>query len=71
MSKSIIKEFIQFQAKPQAIADEINLILDNEEYRNTMINDLNGVREKLGKTGGIDNMASLILEMLEVSKRTS
>jgi len=30
-----------------------------------MIKELNGVREKLGKAGGITNMADLILEMLE------
>lgn len=63
--KDIIKEFLQFEAKPQALADEINLILDNEEYRLNMIKELNTVREKLGKTGGANNMAELILEMLD------
>ncbi|MCW9047167.1 MAG: lipid-A-disaccharide synthase [Gammaproteobacteria bacterium] len=63
--KYIIKEFLQFDAKPQLIADEINLILDNESYRNNMIKELNTVQNKLGKTGGINNMAELILEMLD------
>ena len=62
--KYIVKEFLQFEAKPQAIADEINLILDDNNYRNNMINELNSVRQKLGKTGGSDNMANLVLEML-------
>jgi len=62
--KDVVKEFIQFEAKPQAIADEINLILDNNEYREKMIKELNDVRNLLGKTGGSDNMAKLILEML-------
>jgi len=63
--KYIIKEFLQFDAKPKAIANEINLILDDDAYRENMIKELNGVREKLGKAGGITNMADLILEMLE------
>ncbi len=62
--KDIVKEFLQYQAKPQAIADEINQILDDNEYRENMIKALNTVREKLGKTGGANNMAELIMEML-------
>ncbi|RDH85270.1 MAG: lipid-A-disaccharide synthase [endosymbiont of Galathealinum brachiosum] len=63
--KYIVKEFLQFDAKPQLVADEINLILDDATYRKNMVNELNAVRDKLGKTGGIDNMADLILEMLD------
>jgi len=63
-NKDIVKEFLQFEAKPQAIASEINLILDDKSYRENMIKELKGVREKLGKSGGADNMAELILEML-------
>lgn len=62
--KDIVKEFLQFEAKPQAIADEISHILDDETYRTKMTNELNKVRDKLGKTGGANNMAELILEML-------
>jgi len=63
--KYIIKEFLQFDARPRAIANEINLILDNKDYRENMITELNSVRDKLGKSGGINNMAELILEMLD------
>lgn len=62
--KEIIKEFIQFDAKPKAIAKEINLILDDKTYRENMVKALNSVKEKLGKTGGSENMAKLIIEML-------
>jgi len=41
------------------------LILDNETYRNNMITELNAVQNKPGKTGGINNMAELILEMVD------
>jgi len=63
--KGIIKEFIQHDAQPQMIADEIIRTLDDAEYRMKMIEDLNTVRDKLGKAGGINNMAELVLEMLE------
>jgi len=63
--KYIIKEFLQFEAKPQLIADEINKILDDDLYRKNMITELNAVQNRLGKTGGINNMAELILEMLD------
>ncbi|VAW58976.1 hypothetical protein MNBD_GAMMA08-243 [hydrothermal vent metagenome] len=42
----------------------MNLILDDKSYRENMIKELKGVRKKLGKTGGAENMAELILEML-------
>ena len=63
--KRIVNEFLQYDAKPQAIADEILHILDDEGYRKNMITELNQVREKLGKTGGSNNLAELALEMLE------
>jgi len=63
--KGIIKEFLQYDAKPKSIAEEITKILDDTEYRNAMINELNLVRDKLGKSGGVNNMAELVLEMLE------
>jgi len=62
--KEIVKEFIQNQAQPQFIADEIHKILSDETYRNNMTNELDKVRNKLGKTGGANNMAELALEML-------
>lgn len=63
--KGIVKEFLQYQAKPGAIAAEIQRIMDDADYRNTMQAELKQVREKLGKPGGVENMAELVLEMLE------
>ncbi len=63
--KGIVKEFLQYQARPDAIAAEIQRILDDSDYRNTMQAELKQVREKLGKPGGVENMAELVLEMLE------
>lgn len=63
--KRIVEEFIQHQAQPQLIANEIFKILSDDSYRDNMTTELNKVREKLGKTGGANNVAQLALEMLE------
>lgn len=63
--KEIVKEFLQFDAIPKDIANEIKRILDDNKYRLNMLSEMDKVQEKLGKTGGIENMADLIQEMLE------
>ncbi len=62
--ENIVKEFIQYEAKADAIASEIDKILTDEKYRNKMIKKLNQVKEKLGKKGGSNNIAQLAYEML-------
>ncbi|MCW8853935.1 MAG: lipid-A-disaccharide synthase [Gammaproteobacteria bacterium] len=63
--KSIVKEFIQYEATPENIANEIDRILTDVHYRNNMIAELDQVRAKLGKEGGSNNVAQLAYEMLE------
>jgi len=63
--KSIVKEFIQYEATPENIAGEIDHLLTDDQYRNTMIAELNQVRARLGKEGGSNNIAQLAYEMLE------
>ncbi|HEY9050872.1 MAG TPA: lipid-A-disaccharide synthase [Gammaproteobacteria bacterium] len=62
--KDVVREFIQHEAKPQQIANEIDRLLTDKDYRNNMIAELNKVREKLGKNGGSLNVAQLAHEML-------
>jgi lipid-A-disaccharide synthase len=62
--ESVIKEFIQNNARADNIAHEVNKILTDNEYRNTMIEKLDQVKAKLGKKGGSDNIAQLAYEML-------
>ena len=62
--ENIVKEFLQHEAKAEAIAKEIDRILTDEEYRNNMIEKLNQVKAKLGKKGGSGNIAQLAYEML-------
>ena len=62
--KPIIKEFIQNDAQPNAIAAEVERLLDDKNYRQTMIKELNQIRGKLGKEGGSHNVAELALKMI-------
>ena len=63
--KNIVKEFIQHEATAQNIANEIDHLLTNDDYRNNMISELNQVRAKLGKEGGSNNVAQLAYDMLK------
>lgn len=63
--KRIAQEFFQADAKPALIAAEVIRLLDDPDYRATMINELNQVKGKLGKEGGSRNVAQLALDMLQ------
>lgn len=62
--KSIVKEFIQDAVTPNNLADEIEALLSNQDYRDKAIAELERVRQQLGKGGGSLNMALLALDML-------
>jgi len=61
---SIVKELVQDQANPEAIADEITMILSNETYRATMNDELLSIRTKLGGGGAALRTASLALDLI-------
>jgi len=63
--KDLVKEFIQQDAIPENIANEIAHILDNEEYRTKMVNELSLLRAKLGVSGGSQTVAKLAYDMLD------
>jgi lipid-A-disaccharide synthase len=62
--KNVIKEFVQQEAVPQNIANEIIQILEDEKYRTTMVKELSLLKAKLGASGGSQAVAKLAYEML-------
>ena len=60
----ICEEFVQSDATPQAMADELERLLFNAEYRREMQHELREVREKMGTGGASDKVAKLIRDML-------
>lgn len=64
--KKIVQELIQQEATGEKIAAEINHILKDKDYAETIRVELMRVKAKLGQGGGSENMAKLALEMLEI-----
>lgn len=62
--RSLVRELIQEQANPEAIAAEIVTILSDESYRTTMNDELASIREKLGGGGAALRTASLALDLI-------
>jgi len=64
---AVVKEFLQADANPQKVSQELFDLLENREYRARIDSGLERVRENLGSGNGARNMAELVLAM--VTKR--
>ncbi len=64
VGKVAVKEFIQYDATPKNLAQEMMLILQDKQYAQAIRNDLQQVKHKIGAGGGSANMAKLVLELL-------
>ena len=60
LNKDIVPELIQINANKKLIASNILRILNDEEYRNNMINSLNNVKQMLNSEGSAKNTAIII-----------
>ena len=65
--KRIVPEFIQSQAIPNRIAEEMYEILTDRERYKTIQNELKKVKEKLGEDGASKKAAQIVTEMLTFS----
>ena len=63
--EEIVRELIQDDATAENLATEIQRLLTDSEAAQNCRADLEIVREKLGQGGGIQKMATLVLEMLQ------
>ncbi|MDD2308830.1 MAG: lipid-A-disaccharide synthase [Desulfuromonadaceae bacterium] len=66
--RSIVKELIQEQANPEAIAAEITTIVTDSAYCTTMTAELATIREKLGGGGAAARTAYLALDIINRSR---
>ena len=64
--QKIVTELIQEDASPENLAIEINHLLTDANDAQIMREQLSEVKEKLGYGGGSKNMATLVLEMLNL-----
>lgn len=63
-NERVVKEFLQHEAEPGPIAEEIGRILTDTSYGERIRNGLSRVRERLGDGGCSERVAELVLEML-------
>jgi lipid-A-disaccharide synthase len=63
--KEVVPEFIQHEAKPEAIVKAFRLLMDDSSARDRMISDFVATTSKLGGTGASERAAQAILEELE------
>ncbi len=68
--KRIVPEFIQSQAIPHRIAEEMYEILTDRERYKSIQNELKKVKEKLGEDGASKKAAQIVTEMLTFSPLT-
>jgi lipid-A-disaccharide synthase len=65
--KEVVPEFIQHEAKPDAIAKDIRLLMEDSPTRDRMISDFDAIIRKLGGTGASERAAQAILEELQIA----
>jgi len=62
--KRICQEFVQDECDPKAMATELEKCLFDNNYKQTMLDALSGVRQKMGSGGASQRVAELIESML-------
>ena len=65
--QEVVPEFIQHEAKPDAIVNDVRLLMEDSPARDRMISDFDAITRKLGGTGASDRAAQAILEELQVA----
>ena len=61
----VVREFLQRDATPGAVGDELFRLLDDGAYRREVKAGLARVRDNLGEGRGAENMARLVISLLE------
>jgi lipid-A-disaccharide synthase len=63
--KEVVPEFIQHEAKPDAIVKAVRLLMEDSPGRDRMISDFDAITSKLGGAGASERAAQAILEELQ------
>jgi lipid-A-disaccharide synthase len=65
--KEVVPEFIQHEAKPDAIVNAVRSLMEDSPARDRMILDFDATTSKLGGTGASERAAQAILEELQMA----
>jgi lipid-A-disaccharide synthase len=69
--KEVVPEFIQHEAKPDAIANAVRLLMEDSPSRDRMISDFDAIIRKLGGTGASERAAHAILDELRTGAHST
>ena len=61
MDAGVVKELIQADCNPKSISDELDLIVNNKDYRAQMLNNYKKLHDKMGSPGASEKTAGLII----------
>lgn len=64
MEKEVIKEFLQYDMTFENLKNELDKLLFDADYRNTMLRNFEEMREKLGGKGASERTAEIIVKSL-------
>ncbi|HLN52083.1 MAG TPA: lipid-A-disaccharide synthase [Lentimicrobium sp.] len=64
MDRLVVKELIQYDLNRQTLRGELNNLLNNQKYRETILNEYKDLREKLGGKGASLHAARSIYDFL-------
>lgn len=65
MDREIVKELIQADCTPEKIGQELRLLLNDQLYRKTMLNNYSLLDEKMGEAGASAKTADLMIGYLQ------
>jgi len=60
--KEVVPEFIQYRAKPRAVVEAVQPLIENANARERMISEFNSIIGRLGETGASERAARAIIE---------
>jgi len=63
--KEVVPEFIQHEAKPDAIVKDVRLLMEDSPARDRMISDFDAIISKLGGTGASGRAAQAVFDELK------
>ena len=69
--KEVVPEFIQHEAKPDAIVKDVRLLMEDSPARDRMISDFDAITRKLGGTGASERGAHAILDELHTGAHST
>jgi lipid-A-disaccharide synthase len=62
--QTLVQEFLQADANPEAVSDELFRMLEDPQYRDRLRTGFEAVRNNLGPGNGARHMAELVLSLL-------